>query len=178
MEETCEKLDSEVDTLKEELKKSNAQLKFQNRNETLNEIPSCQSSPSVKSSLSYDENQNTPKENPNSYANILKGYINNERNNIKGNDDQQKPNSSHKNNKNEFKRDVPPRRPFTTRYQNLFLGYCFSCNNFSHKTLYCRDYTKSDNVRNRNRGPYKTLKDDYVMKKNKSSHGFANRNYN
>jgi hypothetical protein len=48
------------------------------------------------------------------YANILKGSINNENNNGKGNDDQQKPDSSHKNKKNEFKRVVPPRRPFTT----------------------------------------------------------------
>jgi hypothetical protein len=34
-------------------------------------------------------------------------------------------------------RVVPPTRPFTTLYQNLFLGYYFSCNNFGHKALDC-----------------------------------------
>ena len=103
--------------------------------------------------LGYNEKQKTPEgdtstkvtkpsekeneEKPKFYANIFKGSINNERRNMKGNDDQQKSNSTHK---NELKRVVPPRRPFTTRYQNLFLGYCFCCNNFGHKTIDCRAY--------------------------------------
>jgi hypothetical protein len=33
-------------------------------------------------------------------------------------------------------------------------------------------------VRNINRGPYKTLKVDYMSNKTRSSHGFANINYN
>jgi hypothetical protein len=177
-EETCEKLESEVVSLKEKLKKSNTQLKFEKSTETLNEILSFQRSPFIKTGLGYDENQNTPEENPKSYANILKGSINNESNSRKGNDDQQILDSSHKNNKNESRRVVPPRRPFTNRYQNLFLGYCFSCNNFGHKAIDCRAYTRSDHVRNRNRGPYKTSKDDYVSNKTRSSHGFANINYN
>jgi hypothetical protein len=94
---------------------------------------------------------------------------------MKGNDDQHKSDSSHK---NEVRRVVPPRRPFTTRYQNLFLGYCFSCNNFVHITIDCRDYTRSDHVRNINRGPYKTSKHDYVRNKTISYHGFANKKYN
>jgi hypothetical protein len=182
-EETCEKLESEVVSLKEELKKSNAQLKFEKSTENLNDILSFQRSPFIKTGLGYDKKQKTPKgdastkvtkpskkeneENPKSYANILKGSINNERNNRKGNHDQQKPDSSHKNNKNEFRRVVPPRRPFTTQYQNLFLGYCFSCNNFGHKEIDCRDYARSDHVRDRNRGSYKTSKDDYVSNKTK-----------
>jgi hypothetical protein len=97
---------------------------------------------------------------------------------MKGNDDQQKPDSSHKNNKNGFRRVVPPRRPFMTQYRNLFLGYCFSCNNFGHKAINSRAYTRSDHVRNRNRGPYKTSKDDCMSNTTRSSHGFANKNYN
>ena len=110
--------------------------------------------------------------------NILKGSTNNERNNKKGNDDQQKHESSHNNNKNEFKRVVPRRRTFKNRYQNIFLGYCFSCNNFGHKAIDWRAYTRSDHVRDRNMGSYKTSKDDYVRNKTRISHGFANKNYN
>jgi hypothetical protein len=197
-EENCKKLEAEIISLRKELEKTidqlNRSLKFGKSTEILDNILSFQRSPFIKTGLGYNEKQKTPEgdastkvtkpsekeneEKPKSYANILKGSINNERNNRKGNDDQQKPDSSHKNNKNEFRRVVPPRRPFTNRYQNLFLGYCFSCNNFGHKEIDCRAYARSDHVRDRNRGSYKTSKDDYVSNKTRSSHGFANKNYN
>jgi hypothetical protein len=197
-EENCEKLEAEIVSLRKELEKTidqlNRSLKFGKSTEILDNILSFQRSPFIKTGLGYDDKQNTTEgdasikvtkpsekeneENPESYANILKGSTNNESNNRKGNDDQQKPDSSHKNNKNEFRRVVPPQRPFTNRYQNLFLGYCFSCNNFGHKAIDCRAYARSDHVRDRNRGSYKTSKDDYVSNKTRSSHGFANINYN
>jgi hypothetical protein len=60
------------------LKKSNAQLKFEKSTVTLNEILSFQKSPFIKTGLGYDENHNALEENPNSYANTLKGSVNNE----------------------------------------------------------------------------------------------------
>jgi hypothetical protein len=78
-----EKLESEVVSLKEELKKSNVELTFGKSIETLNEILSCQRSPFIKYGLVYDENHNTLEENFDSYANILKGSMNNERNSRK-----------------------------------------------------------------------------------------------
>jgi hypothetical protein len=117
-------------------------------------------------------------ENPKIYANILKGSINNENNSRNENDDKKKPDSCHNNNKNEFRRVVPPRRTFTNRYQNFFLGYCFSWSNFGHKEIDCRAYARSDFARDINRGSYNTSKDNYVSKKTKISRGFANRNYN
>jgi len=90
-------------------------------------------------------------------------------------DDQQKSNSSHN---NEFKRLVPPRRPFTNWYQNLFLGYCFSCNNFGHKEIDCKSYARNDHVRDINRSSYKIVKGDYVSNKTRNSHEFVERNYN
>ena len=30
----------------------------------------------------------------------------------------------------------------TNRYQQIFLGHCYSCNNFVHKALKCRAYGK------------------------------------
>ena len=48
----------------------------------------------IKTSLGFDENQQTPEdtrkgdeENPKNYGNVLKGSINNVNNNRKGNDD-------------------------------------------------------------------------------------------
>jgi hypothetical protein len=86
-EETFEKLGYEVVSLKEELKKSNSQLKFENSTETLNDILSCHRSPFIKTSRGYNENHNTHEENPNRYDKILIGSINNEISSRKGNDD-------------------------------------------------------------------------------------------
>jgi len=63
-------------------------------------------------------------------------------------------------------------------YQNLFLGYFFSCNNFGHKSIEYRYYAISDHVRDRNRGSYNNSKDDYVRKTTRNFHGFHNINYN
>jgi hypothetical protein len=103
----------------------------------LDNILSFQRSSFIKTYLGYNNKQNTPEgdasikvteptekeneENTKSYANIIKGSINNENYSRKGNDDQYKHDSSHNNNKNDFRRVFPPRRPFTTLY--LFLGY-------------------------------------------------------
>jgi hypothetical protein len=140
-----------------------------------NNRPSREKQASTKvTKPSKKENEEKPK----IYANIIKFDINNEINSRKGNDDQQKIDSFHKNNKNEFRIVVPSRRPFTTQYQNLLLGYYFSCNKFGHKALDCRDYARSDHVRDRNRGSYNTSENDYVINKTKISHGFVDRNYN
>jgi hypothetical protein len=113
-------------------------LKFGKSIEILDNVLSFQNSPFIKIGLGYEKKQNTPKgyasikvtkpskkkneEKPKIYANILKGSMNNERNNRKGNDDQHKSDSSHK---HDFRRVVPPRRPFTNRYQNLFSWLLF-----------------------------------------------------
>ena len=34
------------------------------------------------------------------------------------------------------------KRPMTNRYQHIFLGHCYACNNFGHKSLICRSYEK------------------------------------
>jgi hypothetical protein len=38
----------------------------------------------------------------------------------------------------DFRRTTPTIRPPTPRYQNIFLGLCYSCNNFGHKAINCR----------------------------------------
>ena len=47
------------------------------------------------------------------------------------------PNSHEKN-----KINVIPKKPMTNRYQHIFLGHCYSCNNVGHKAINCRAYGK------------------------------------
>jgi hypothetical protein len=35
----------------------------------------------------------------------------------------------------DFRITTPTRRPPTLKYQNIFLGLCYSCNNFGHKSI-------------------------------------------
>ena len=80
---------------------------------------------------------------------------------MSGNDDHQQ--------LEEFRREVSPRRSFTPRHQKVLFGYCFSCNNFSNKAIDCREYARSDHVRNESRGSYKISKDDNVKNSSRSS---------
>lgn len=154
-------------------------MKFEKNTPIIDDILSCQRSLFVKTGLSYENNQNIHEEEarskspenkieekPKSYEVVLEKPVKNEENSKKV-DDQYNPNSFYK--RNGFKRTTPPRRPFTTRFQILFIVYSFSCNIFGHKAINCRAYAKSDHVRRRDRG-------DYVSEV-KSSHE-NDRNYN
>jgi hypothetical protein len=66
----------------------------------------------------------------------------------------------------DYKRDAPPRRHPTLRHPTIFLGLCYSCNNFGHNGMNCRDYARN------NYGGYP--KNNYLRK----PHEGYNRNYN
>lgn len=74
---------------------------------------------------------------------------------------------SHERDNDEFRRTTPSRRPFTTRYQNLFLGYCFSCRNFSYKEIHCKAYGINVYI---SKIYYENYKDDLVNNKTRSIH--------
>jgi hypothetical protein len=42
------------------------------------------------------------------------------------------------------------RSPLTPRYQNLFLGHCYTCKNFGHKAIICRINERNKYARNMN----------------------------
>jgi hypothetical protein len=42
--------------------------------------------------------------------------------------------------RHEFRRTTTQRRSPTSKYQNLFYGHFFTCNNFGHKVVDCRAY--------------------------------------
>jgi hypothetical protein len=49
--------------------------------------------------------------------------------------------------RNEFKKTLSQRESLASRYQSFFLGYCFNCNNFGHKVVYCRSYGRNVQAR-------------------------------
>jgi hypothetical protein len=58
--------------------------------------------------------------------------------------------------------------PLTPRYQNLFLGHCYTCKNFGHKEINCIINEKNNYTRNMNG----------VNRRYGNNHGFVNRSYN
>jgi hypothetical protein len=56
--------------------------------------------------------------------------------------------------RHEFRRTTSQRRSFTPRYQSLFYGHCFTCNNFGHKVVDCRAYGRNGQARNVYVTPY------------------------
>jgi len=101
-------------------------------------------------------------EKPKRFVDVLKISIKSEGNRKKENDVRQKLEFPHKDNKDEFIRYFPPRWPHTMQYQNSFFGYWFSYNHFCHKEIYCRAHERND----------------FMWKKNISTYGSSNRNYN
>jgi hypothetical protein len=71
-------------------------------------------------------------------------------------------------------RNDPLRRLRTTMYQNIFLGYFFSCHNFGHKAINCRANTIYNYMISRD--IYKSPRNDYIS--NKTTQEFADINYN
>ena len=158
-------------------------MKFGKSTKILDDILNFQTSPFDKTGLGYNPNQNTSneasssivhksEEEPKSYVVAIKKSIKSEENNKNMNDDQQNPLSFHK--RNEFSKCMTSRRPFTNRYQHMFLGYYFSCNNFGHKEKNCKAYVRDDHMRSRR--VYNIPKDNHANKKTRKSHG--DRNYN
>jgi hypothetical protein len=43
----------------------------------------------------------------------------------------------------DYRKATPPTRSPTLRYQTIFFGLCYSCNNFVNKAINCRAYAKN-----------------------------------
>jgi hypothetical protein len=133
-----------------------------------------QISPFNKSRLGYNPNptlQRT-KEEPKSYAMAVNNPIEHNENTNEANPNKQKPIVLHM--KNEFRKVMTPRRPTMNMYEYLFLGNCFSCNNFGHKAIDYRAYPRND--QRRNGGMYNAPQNNYVN--NKVKNHVDNKNIN
>jgi hypothetical protein len=192
--EYYEKLKEELDHTKGELLLTTKRLKkFEKSIEKLDEILSSQRSPNDKTGLGYNDSLKTTKQEKeveNDETNTLEQVeqqgrklefrrnetsrisspIRYERNHYEGN---------YKRIDREPRWTTPQRRSLTTRYQNLFLGHCYTCENFGHKAINCRinernnyaSYMNGENSRyekfcrpfNRNYNPFDPLMDQNIV---------------
>jgi hypothetical protein len=151
--EDYEKLKAELDHTKGELLLTTKKLKkFKKITEKLDEILSSQRSPNDKIGLGYNDilkPTKQEKEVENDEANITEqaeqqyrrlefkrnetsrrsSPIRYESNHYEGN---------YRRIDREPRKSTPERRSLTPRYKNLFLGHCYTCGNFGHKTINCR----------------------------------------
>ena len=141
----------------------------------MDDILNIQIPSSNKVGLSYDHNENNKgskfriqksDKKPKRYATALQSSFKKEENKIKNDSNQHK--STLPSKENEYRRNTATRRTPLKRYQHLFLGYCFSCNNFGHKELHCRAYRKNNHKSVQILG--------HKNRKNNNNQG--NRNYN
>jgi hypothetical protein len=76
----------------------------------------------------------------------------------------------------DFKRTSPTRTPPTPRYRNIFLGLCYSCNNFGHTTINYRDYANDRNTWCKS--SYENPKNHYEENYPRNPHEAFEKNYN
>jgi hypothetical protein len=174
-EKNCEKLEVEIVLLRRKLEKGTNLSKLESSSKILDDILNSQRPSSNKAGLGYDHKETNKgskygiqksDKNPRTYAASLQSSFKREENQIKTDSNQQISALSPK--INEYRRNTTPRRTPPKRYQQLFLGYCFSCHNFGHKALDCKAYRKN----------YHKSVQGYGHKNNKSSRNQRSRNYN
>ena len=112
--------------------------KFENDSKVLDDILSSQISSGDKSSLGYEKAKKPEYSsftdqggNKRSYVDVLKSPVRKEECKKYG------PSSYDKNRTNEVSKI-----PMTNRYQHIFLGHRYTCNNFGYKALNCKSLRK------------------------------------
>jgi hypothetical protein len=149
-EESCHKLEDKVVDLRKKVEKSN---KFLNISTILNEILDNQISPNDKSDLGYKK-EDTHVEASTSKKHEVSPSLSKDGNNVASQPSTQG-NESFKETKqgrhqeaiftsqNKFK--TPSIWAPKQRYENVFYGQCYSCNEYGHKALECILYARRDN---------------------------------
>jgi hypothetical protein len=133
-EESCDKLEAEIVDLRKKVEKSN---KFLNSSKILDEILESQRSPYDKSCLGYKEEATHVE------ASTLKKH---EVSPSKKEDNVAKQPSTQ--GKENFKRTKQGRHQEAIlgtpkkRYESIFHGHCYSCNEYGHKSFECRSYER------------------------------------
>jgi hypothetical protein len=147
-------LEAEIVTLRKDIQKKN----MQNSSKVLDDIISSQKSHLDKSGLGYNQTEKgsssktTEQEtNPKSYAETIKGDRK-----IYKEDYRDTPPPRRFRFQNQQQTDRPQeeegfirapsfRRSSTPRYQTIFFGLCYACNNFGHKVVNCRANNRNNN---------------------------------
>jgi hypothetical protein len=151
--EDYEKLKEELDHTKGELLLTIEKLKnFEKSTEKLDEILSSQRSPNDKTRLGYNDSLKTTKQEKeveNDETNTPEQVEKQDRrlefrrNETSRRSSPTRYESNHyEGNYRRIDREprwtTPQRRSLTPRYQNFFLGHCYTCGNFGHKAINCR----------------------------------------
>jgi hypothetical protein len=110
--------------------------------------------------------------NSRNYANALRSGINKQ----EEVEEQHEHDTSSWNKRSKFRKGETPRRSSSTRYENIFLGHCYTCRNFGHKAIDCKINARNNYVRNMN--DYGYPRDNHVNRRYGNAHGFVNINYN
>jgi hypothetical protein len=161
-EESCHKMEAEVVNLRKKVEKSNTQVKFLNKSMILDEILDSQRSPNDKSGLGYNKEEISNPKKPDASPSFVKGedrsdaslsFIKmesrydagpscskNERNTtiFKRSDQGRHLEATHTP-QSKFRRETPSWMN-QRKYESVFNGYCFSCNEYGHKALDCRHH--------------------------------------
>jgi hypothetical protein len=153
-EESCHKLEAEVVDLRKKVEKSNTHIKFMNNSTILNEILDSQRSPNDKSGLGYNKEATHLEANTSKKHEVSPSFSKGGSNVASQPSTQSK--ETFKRTKQgrhqeaiftpqrKFRRETPSRWTPKQRYENVFHGHCFSCNEYGHKALDCRHYARKD----------------------------------
>jgi hypothetical protein len=149
-EESCHKLEAEVVDLRKKVEKSNTHVKFMNNSTILDEILDSQRSPNDKSGLGYNKEEvGTPMKldagpsfvKGESRSDVGPSCSKSERNTtIFKRSDQGRHQEATPTPQSKFRRETPSRMSQRGRYESVFNGHCFSCNEYGHRALDCRHH--------------------------------------
>jgi hypothetical protein len=138
-EESCHKLEVEVVDIRKKVEKSNT---FLNRSQILSEILESQRSPNDKSDLGYNKE-----------ARHVEASASKKHEVSPSKDEDKVANQPSTQGKENLKRTKEGRHQEaifgipTQRYESIFHGHCYSCNEYGHKSFECRAYERKNNGR-------------------------------
>jgi hypothetical protein len=143
-EESCHKLEAEVVDLRKKVEKSN---KFLNSSTILNEILESQRSPNDKSGLGYKKEATNVEESTSKKHEVSPSLSKDEDNVASQPSTQGKENFKRTKQGRHQEAIFTPQKGWTPkqRYESVFHGQCYSCNEYGHKALECRSYARRNN---------------------------------
>lgn len=141
-------------------------VKFEKSISMLDEILGRQISPSDETGLGYDSSL---KSTSSAKLNTKLSVEEEEGRSRNCNEELQEHNTSNKNTRLEFMKVETPRRSFSTKYEDIFLGHCYDCGNFGHKAIHYRAYVRNNYMRNIN--DYGYPKDNHVNNRPRNDQG-------